>query len=107
MTSAIRVDVGGTQTKWAELDGDRVVDCGLLPTPAAPELLGQELARLFGDATHIERVGLALPAVIDAPTGRVLIAPNLPTTWTERAVGHEIAKAVDRPVSVCNDARAF
>jgi glucokinase len=107
MTSVIGVDVGGTETKWAEVDGHRVVDSGSLPTPAAPELLGRELARLVGRSSRVNRVGLALPAVIDTRSGRAVIAPNLPASWTQRAVAEVIAEAVARPVSICNDARAF
>src|SRR3954470_24806426 len=107
MSSILGVDVGGTQTKWATISGNDVVDHGALATPGAPELLGEELARLPGGVTEVDRVGVALPAVIDASSGRALIAPNLPAAWTQRPVGEVIADALGRPVRVCNDARAF
>jgi glucokinase len=107
MTSVLGVDVGGTQTKWAAVRNNDVVDYGALATPAAPEMLGEELARLLGDGTQVERVGVALAAVIDQSSGRALIAPNLPASWTRLPVAEVIADAVGRPVRVCNDARAF
>jgi glucokinase len=106
MTTALGVDVGGTRTKWAAVDDHKVYDCGSLTTPAAPEGLAEELVRLLASGA-IERVGVALPAVIDVASGRATIAPNLPAAWTREPVAELLAAAVDRPVSLCNDARAF
>ena len=101
------VDVGGTQTKWAVLQDRRVCDAGTLPTPATPEALAAELAVVLSDGSPIARVGVAVPAVIDRRTGTPLIAPNLPSAWTRRPVAEILGDALERPVGVCNDARAF
>jgi glucokinase len=107
MTTVLGVDVGGTHTKWASVKDHKVYDCGALSTPDAPEGLAEELVRLLDLNGQVERVGVALPAVIDTTSGRATIAPNLPTAWTREPVAEMLALAVGRPVSLCNDARAF
>jgi glucokinase len=101
------VDVGGTHTKWAAIQDQQVCDAGTLPTPATPEALAAELGEVLSTGGPIRRVGVAVPAVIDQATGTPLIAPNLPSGWTRRPVADILAGALDRPVTLCNDARAF
>jgi glucokinase len=107
MTTVLGVDVGATHTKWAAIKDQKVYDYGALATPDAPEALAEELVRLLGAGAHVDRVGVALPAVIDTISGRATIAPNLAAAWTHEPVAELLAAAVDRPVSLCNDARAF
>jgi glucokinase len=106
-TAVLGVDVGGTHTKWATVEDQRIRDAGTLPTPDAPEALAAELHQVLSAGGPVDRVGVAVPAVIDQRTGTPLIPPNLPAAWTQRPVAAILAGALDRPVSVCNDARAF
>ena len=55
----------------------------------------------------IESVGIGVPGLYDPATGTTRFLVNLPGDWAGRPVAATVAAAVDRPVTLINDARAF
>ncbi len=94
----LAVDVGAQWTKWARLEGGRVLEKGKFPTPQEPAELVRALAEL-GE----REVGVAFAGFLRE--GRVAFSPNLP-----RYQGFPLLDALlgkfDR-AAVENDANAF
>jgi glucokinase len=109
------VDIGGTTTQVVLCtDGLEVLDRVEAPTPAADgghamvgvvldalrALLGRVPARLLG-------VGVGAAGVVDARTGRVLVASDSFTGWAGFAVTATIEAALGVPAFLDNDVNAF
>jgi predicted TIM-barrel fold metal-dependent hydrolase/predicted NBD/HSP70 family sugar kinase len=104
----LAVDIGGTGIKFAALDDDgRIVgDPARVPTPpkpVAPEqvvAIVEETSAKLGD---FARVSVGFPGMVRG--GKVLTAPNLGTElWSGYDLQSELAKRLDKPVRVMNDA---
>jgi len=118
-TTHLGLDLGGTNLKWSvavhrPADGAwQVVDRGQVPTPATegPDGVLDRLTSLTREALErwpaIESVGIGVPGLYDPQTGRTRFLVNLPGDWAGRPVAAPVAAAVDRPVTLINDARAF
>lgn len=52
-------------------------------------------------------VGVGVPATIDYETGVVIILPNIPGNWVNKAVAAPMRQVLGCPVYLINDARAF
>ncbi|MFC4117101.1 ROK family protein [Nonomuraea zeae] len=102
--TVLGVDVGGTYTKWAALDGDTVTASGTVPTPPGPDETVKLAASL---APHAEAIGIGLPGHVDRDTGTALFVPNPPGDWDGYPVAARLRELAGVPVSVVNDARAF
>jgi glucokinase len=110
------LDVGGTNCKLAvlEIDGDRQELAATATIPTGPGDPADVLARLAAAATElvaasgpVAAAGVGLPGLFDVDSGRVVFLPNLPQTWTGRAVAGPLAGRLGVPVALINDARAF
>jgi glucokinase len=110
------LDVGGTNCKLAvlNLDGDRRE---LLATAAIPTGAGDPadvLARLAAAAADVVAAagpvgaaGVGLPGLFDEDSGRVVLLPNLPPSWTGQEIAGTLGERLGVPVALINDARAF
>ncbi|HEV2058747.1 MAG TPA: ROK family protein, partial [Solirubrobacteraceae bacterium] len=75
----IGVDVGGTKTAVAVLDGARMGEPVLEPTETgSAEALITQLVDAIGAAGDASAVGVAVPSVVDWETGRIRSSVNIP-----------------------------
>ncbi|MGI8476646.1 MAG: ROK family protein [Thermomicrobiales bacterium] len=113
----IGIDLGGTNVKFALIDGlGRIVSRRTTPTEAK-EGHDAVLARMIAGAKGLianvpaggraVSVGAAVPGVIDMAAGIVKFLPNLPGQWPQVAVGPRIREATGLPTALINDVRAF
>lgn len=111
---AVGVDVGRRHLRVAVADlGHEVLadDARVLPygTKAetvldlAAELVCALLTRLGYSLPDVVGVGMGMPAPVDRRTGEVA-APTILPEWAHLAAGTELARRLDRPVVVDNDA---
>lgn len=111
----IGIDLGGTKTEVLLLDPEhQPILRERVPTPRPGNneyavilkntagLAKQALARIPG---HEGTVGIGIPGIIDAETGRVINA-NI-TSLIGEAFQHDLACALGRPVAMENDADCF
>ncbi len=90
-----------------------MVDRAQVPTPgtAGPDGVMARLTALALEARtrwpSITTVGIGVPGLYDPATGCARFLVNLPGDWAGRPVAAEVAAAVERPVTLINDARAF
>jgi glucokinase len=111
------LDLGATNIKWAVVEhaaGDwRTVDRGQLATPATdgPDAVVARLAMVGAEAIArcpgVSSVGIGVPGLYDPVTGCTRFLVNVPGDWAGRSVAQPVASALDRPVSLINDARGF
>jgi glucokinase len=110
------LDVGGTNLKWAVVEGDlepRLLKTGRLRTDTHDgersvirQLL--DLARaVFKEVEGIESVGVGMPGVLDPDAGVTRFIPNIPGQWDGVQVSGQMTSAVGSPTRLINDARAF
>jgi len=117
MSLHLGLDVGGTNLKWAVVERDelepRLVKTGLLRTETREgeqSVVRQliEVARaVFGDIDGVESVGVGMPGVLDPAAGVTRFIPNIPGNWDGVQVTDAMARAVEAPCHLINDARAF
>jgi glucokinase len=109
VTLTIGVDVGGTKVAAGVVDADgTILAQARRPTPStSPPDVEKTIADLVLElrAQHeIEAVGIGAAGFIDADRATVLFAPNL--AWRGEPLRDEVAKLIDLPVVVENDANA-
>jgi glucokinase len=86
---------------------------GEYPTEAeaGPERVTDNLIRVarthLSENDDIDHVGLGVPGLFDAGTGVIELFPNLPGIWEGFPLRTAIEHAVDTPITMINDARAF
>jgi len=107
-TRTLAVDIGGTGIKLAALDDQgRIVGQPVrVPTPPKP-VAPDELIRIVGSAAAalrpFARVSVGFPGMVRG--GKVFTAPNLGTElWAGFDLQAALAKSLDKPVRVMNDA---
>ena len=102
----LAVDVGGTGIKAAALDrdGKMVSERQRIRTPgnATPKKVLAIIAKLAKMVGKFDRVSTGFPGVIKR--GVVYSAPNLGKGWNNFALEKALAKRLERPVRVANDA---
>lgn len=107
------LDLGGTNIKSVILDGDVVVDRATTPTEAAggPAAVVDRLIAAGRSAIErcgqVDGVGVGVPGLFDADTGKVVFLPNLPGPWKSQPLATPLADALGAPAAIINDARAF
>lgn len=113
------LDLGGTNIKVAVLehaDADpipRVVFTAQHATHAegGPDCVTERLIEAGRETLDIvdpvDAVGLGVPGLFDADTGRIELFPNLPGPWPGHSLRNPIEKALRVPTAIINDARAF
>jgi glucokinase len=117
MTRHLGLDLGGTFIKHVVLEADGVafqpVTRGKRDTGAGagPEAVAANLsatAREILDAHGpIDSIGLGVPGLFVAETGVIELFPNLPGNWPGFPLRDRVQSALERPVAMINDARAF
>ena len=118
-TRWLGIDIGGTNIKWAILDGRTLVESGSTPTAQDGERsVVAQVAALIGErcgavgdtgikGTGIKGTGITVPGHVDDNTGRTGIVPNLPGQWRDFPLREALAHATGQRVALLNDARAF
>ena len=116
MSLHLGLDLGGTNLKWAVVDGDhqaRLVKTGSVltdTTQGEQSVVRQmiEVARaVIADTDGVADVGVGVPGVIDPIAGVIRFVPNIPGHWGGLPVIEKIAGAVSLRATLINDARAF
>lgn len=109
---AIGVDIRASRTavQLCDFGGERL-DGREIPTPGSPAALVQalverlsELRRAAEDVGTLEGVGVVVPGMVDARTGRVLNAPTL--GWRDVDLQEALQGATGLPVYIERDAVA-
>lgn len=104
MARAIGVDIGGTRTRVAAVEGERIVARRAFPTRGIDEVreaIGEVLAA--AGWARPATIGVGAPAPMDMREGRILGCPNLPH-WNGVEVTKELQRAFACPVYLANDA---
>lgn len=118
MGLAIGVDVGGTKILAGVVDDEgHLTSTTRRPTPSTdPEAVADTIAELVdelcsgrGDGENrpdgeVETVGIGAAGFVDRERSTLLFAPNL--AWRNEPLRDKVAKRVDLPVVVENDANA-
>ena len=108
------IDLGGTKIEAIVVDADQtVLGSSRHPTPASggPEAVASELAAAMREAcqgakvepSNLQGVGIGSPGVVDAATGAVSTARNLPDWEGSFELGSTLSHELGTPVSVGND----
>ena len=113
---AVGIDLGGTRIKGALVDGQgNLVTATKTGTAAAQGVdavierirrLIAELLRSVPKGGTVVGIGLAVPGVIDMPSGTVLFLPNLPGGWSNVPLARLVGEHFGLPTHLLNDARA-
>lgn len=120
MSKRIGVDVGGTNLRVAVVDDLKVVDeyrrhadfsavCHANPADVAWQqiiaITVEALQQMLRQHPDVTSIGIGFPGFIDPQRGVVLQSPNLPGLRDVDLAG-DLARALQRPVVVENDANA-
>ena len=113
---AIGIDLGGTNLKFALLDGENRTAARLtVPTggadghaPVIERMIeGTRSLLTQNPDIAVAGIGIGVPGEVDMATGITGDLPNLPGRWRNVAVASAIAGATGLPVGMINDAKAF
>lgn len=119
MTHYIGVDVGGTKIAGIAYNAESqtVIHRQVIATDGKQGAEGviQQVIDLVRTITttldwsleSVSGIGVGVPAVIDYDKGHTLVLPNIPGNWVDQPVTAPIQSALNRPVHLINDARAF
>lgn len=117
-TRHIGLDLGGTNIKWAVVDGAgdewHTLDQGQVPTDTSrgeqsvvPQLAELAVQVRDGAGGPVDSLGVAVPGLYTPETGVVVFLTNVPGDWSATPVGGPLAEATGLPTALINDARAF
>jgi len=99
----IGVDVGGTKTAVAVLDGTVLGEPSVEPTDTSDaETLIDQLVAAVGAAGEAAAVGVAVPSVVDWATGRIRASVNIPLQDID--LREVLRERLGVPVYIDNDA---
>ena len=105
-TRTMAVDIGGSGVKSMLLDenGKPLTDRlrAKTPDPSTPKAITKIIADFAKQLGDFERVSVGFPGVIKK--GTVYTAANLNKKWIEYPFAASLAKELDKPVRVANDA---
>src|SRR6476469_5151396 len=110
------LDLGGTNLKWTVVEHAgpdwRVLDRGQVATrTGGPDAIVPQLAEVGREAIgawpDVSTAGVGVPGLYDPRTGATRFLVNIPGPWDGYPVAGPIADALDVPVALINDARAF
>lgn len=108
MKKKIAIDIGGTKTKMAVLEGGTLAPFFRAPTAQNPD---EELELILRGLTEaglregIGSIGIGCPGPLDRATGTILSPPNL-RRWDRFPLGSLLSERLGVPVKVENDANA-
>jgi glucokinase len=97
------VDVGGTDTKAALVEGD-AFEFRTRPTPRTPSEIVEAIAALHDELGEAEAIGLAVPGVVDDANGVAVWSENL--NWTDVPFAALVRDRCGRPTVLGHDVRA-
>jgi glucokinase len=103
----VGIDVGGSTIKAASFTADgTVLDRLRVPTPGADSLVATvaDIVNGFRSGLDVERVGLAVPGLVDDAAGISVRPVNL--DWEGVAVGALVQERCGVPVTLMHDVRA-
>ena len=115
----IGIDLGGTKIAASIVDviSGEVVGRQVIPTDShegsdAVLVRMADLLLAVCQAAHLSppqigAVGVGVPGPFDQKTGQTLFLPNLPGMWRGVRVRDALRRAIDCPIWLINDARAF
>jgi glucokinase len=115
----IGVDLGGTKIAAALVDvgSGAVLARESIPTEAhaGPDAVLARMGQLVLSVVRaagltldqVGGVGVGVPGPFDQATGQTIFLPNLAGMWRGVRVRAQLQRAVDRPIWLINDARAF
>jgi glucokinase len=115
-TRHLGLDLGGTNIKWVVVertaDAWRVLDRDQVATPAeGPDAVVARLASVgteaVGRAPGPISAGIGVPGLYDPVAGTTRFLVNLPGPWAGKSVAGPVGAALEIPVWLVNDARAF
>jgi glucokinase len=111
---SVGLDLGGTNIKFAVVDGSTVVHTGQVPTHSdeGPAAVVRRLAAAGHQAIDefgpIDAVGVDVPGLFNERDGSILRNfANLPGEWAGFPLVSTLRSALGVPVALMNDARAF
>ena len=106
VVKTLAVDIGGSGIKALVLDGEGTPlgerDRIKTPKPATPKAVMAVIEKLAGQQGDFDRVSVGFPGVVR--NGVVYTAVNLHPDWVDYDLAGILAKRVQRPVRVANDA---
>jgi len=116
MSLALGIDLGGTNTKLAVIDGEyhvraqrSIPTCAETGPGAVIVVLAETVPALLdeckADRGSVVGVGLATPGPLNLREGRIIHAANLPG-WRDVPIRDTLAKALSLPVVLENDGNA-
>jgi len=118
--ATLAIDIGGTGLKASVLDADGKLMADRVrvatPYPCSPDKMVEVLVALVAPLPAYDRVSVGFPGVVRA--GKVLTAPHFITksgpgsevvpklakAWSRFDLGGTLARSLDRPVRLANDA---
>jgi glucokinase len=100
---ALGVDVGGTETKAALVDGDLAREFRSRPTPGTPDEIVDIVAELAQELGDVRAIGLAVPGVVDEANGVAVWSENL--HWTDVPFAALVRERCGRPTVLGHDVR--
>lgn len=117
-TRHIGLDLGGTNIKWAVVEGSaddwRTIDQGQVPTDISggertvvPQLAELAVEVRGSAGGPVDSLGVAVPGLYIPETGVVTFLTNVPGDWSATPVGAPVSEACGLPTALINDARAF
>jgi glucokinase len=117
VTLHLGIDLGVTNLKWSVVDKDgdswEAIDRGQVPTEASegPDAVVGRLGEIGRTALDrrpsIGSLGIGVPGLYDPATGSARFLVNMPGDWAGRPIASPLEAALDIPVALINDARAF
>ena len=120
-TRHLGLDLGATNLKWAVVEhaggtwrtlaNGQVRTRGTVDPAEMPDIIVGQLSDVAAEAVEawgpVTSVGIGVPGLYDAATGRTRFLPNIPGPWDGHPVADPVAKAAGVPAFLINDARAF
>jgi glucokinase len=121
MTSSshhLGLDLGGTNVKLVVLERTETGDLGILSSTSVqtqaeggPDHVARRIvdAGCVVSADHgpIGTIGIGVPGLFDAESGRIVLFPNLPGPWAGYPLRDRLSEGLGQRVRIINDARAF
>lgn len=114
---ALGLDLGGSSVKAAAVrlspDGPSVLGDAVVPLPAertpadAVDAVAQGYAGLRHQFGKPDAVGVAVPGIFDAASGRTMLLPNFPDQWRGLPFRDLVQGRLGERIVLCNDARAL
>lgn len=111
------LDLGGTSIKVAVLERTEtgfetaLTDQRDTQASMGPEVVTGNLIAAAREAIDsagpVSSIGLGVPGLFEASTGRIVLLPNLPGQWRGFPLREKMQDAIVAEVSMVNDARAF